>query len=476
MHATRSALLGIVATAVLSATRAPAQTTAVPADYAAVLDSVVEREVHELGGAGVAVAIVRDDRVIYARGFGVRDVEGGAPVTPVMLFRVGSVTKMFTAALLLELADDGRIDLDAPVARYLPWAPPKIGAIRVRQLLTHTAGLRDALAPRPMYDPSALERECRSLADSSAFIGPAAPTGASWSYSNTGYALAGCVAEAAGKKPYAVLLSERLLTPLGMSRSTVNPFEAVTSDFALGHDWTPAGPHLRRAYAAAAPDAPAADLITSVNELARFVIALMNGGRIDGRQAIPTAVVERMLRPEVEALYSRSTDPTRYGYGLYHREWRGVTLVEHLGRYEGFAADVVMVPSRQFAVTVAANTGGTYFEDTKRRAFELGLPLAAPAPLTPAAPGPGAELDAAGTYGFAANTIQLSVSEGTLRFRQDTATRALIRVRRDVYSVPRPPGFGPVAAVALYIIRDSVGRAAAISYFNRIRPRITEKP
>jgi CubicO group peptidase (beta-lactamase class C family) len=468
---------GIVTATVLWASRAPAQTTEVSARYGGVLDTLVARELHELGGAGVAVAVVKDD-VVYARGFGVRDVESGVPVTPDMLFHVGSVTKMFTAALLLELADEGKIDLDAPVARYLPWAAAKIGTIHVRQLLTHTAGLRDAFAPQPMYDPAALERQCRSLVDSSAFIGPAAPTGASWSYSNIGYALAGCVAEAVGKKPYAVLLAERILTPVGMTRSTINPFEAVTSSFALGHDWTPSGPRLRRAYGAADAQAPAGELITSVNELARFMIALMHGGRIEGRQAIPAGVVGRLLRPEVAALYSRTTDPAFYGYGLFHREWRGVTIVEHPGRFAGFAAGAVMVPSRRFALIVAANTTGIYLQDTERRLLELelGLPPAATAQVTQAASGSGLELDAAGTYGFAPNRIQLTASEGRLHFQQDTVTRVLTRVRRDVYSVPQPPGFSRGEPMALYILRDSAGRPTAISYFNRTRPRVIEKP
>jgi CubicO group peptidase (beta-lactamase class C family) len=383
-------------------------------------------------------------------------------------FRAGSITKVFTATLVLGLADEGKVNLRAPISAYLSWLPPRLGGLTLYQLLTHSSGLRDDARFQPAYDPAWLEQTCRAIPDATAFTG----IGPVWSYSNQGYAFAGCVVQAVGGELFPALLAERVLRPIGMSRATLNPLEAATGDLAVGHDWTVSGPQQRRVYLATATHAPAGDLIVSANELARFAIVLMNAGRIDDQQAIPSRVADRLLRPEVDATYWGTTDPVKYGYGLFHRTWRGVQVVEHVGLMAGFSADLVMVPAQHFAVIVLANTSRTYFEDTKRTAMEIALSLG-PAPAVARVDVPAIDAaDALGAYGFGTSLVKLVEREGRLAFEQGTEARFVQASRRDAYLVPDPPGNAPVKQVALYVLRDSAGRPMAISYFGRVRPRV----
>src|SRR5947207_1147475 len=116
-------------------------------DFSAV-EQTAREELARLRVPGAAIAIVQKDRVIYAKGFGTANVETGEPMRPEMLFRLGSTTKMFTAMALAELAQEGKIDLDAPIGRYLPWLPPRLSQVTASQLLSHTAGILDTA---PMY-------------------------------------------------------------------------------------------------------------------------------------------------------------------------------------------------------------------------------------------------------------------------------------------------------------------------------------
>ncbi len=166
------------------------------------LDSLVRAELARSGTPGASVAVVANGRIVYAKGFGVADVERGDPVTTETLFRVGSVTKMFTGALLAQLAELGRIDLQAPISRYVPELEGKrVGTVTSHQLLTHTAGWLDNAVPYGRMGESALGEVMREVTDTLFLTDP----GQVLSYSNPGYSMLGYVAERAGGKRYAAL-------------------------------------------------------------------------------------------------------------------------------------------------------------------------------------------------------------------------------------------------------------------------------
>ena len=236
-----------------------------------------------------------------------------------MLFRLGSTTKMLTATAALGLAVEGKVDINAPISKYIKWLYPKIGSLTLHQLLSHTAGLIDEAVMNGFHDDSALGAGIRQWNADWFFTEP----GAVFSYSNPGYWLAGYLVESVTGKPYADAMAQQVFQPLGMSRSTLRPLMAMTWPLAQGHE---DGRVIRPA-----PDNtanwPAGSAFSSVPELSRFVIALMNGGRLEGKQALPAEVVARMLEP-----HAKTADPgSSYGYGLYFSERRSVHWAEHTG-------------------------------------------------------------------------------------------------------------------------------------------------
>src|SRR5918999_2952992 len=188
------------------------------------LEQVVADELRNTGTPGGAIAAVLGDRVIYTKAFRIANVETNEPVRPEMLFRLGSTTKMFTAAALVSLAERGAIDLDAPVGSYVTGLNAKVGRVTGDQLLSHQSGFFDEAPMLGSNDETALEQEVRSWTDARFFTEP----GTIFSYSNPGYWFAGFLIEHASKRQYADQLDESIFKPLGMKSTTLRPMVAMT--------------------------------------------------------------------------------------------------------------------------------------------------------------------------------------------------------------------------------------------------------
>src|SRR5262245_3364665 len=155
------------------------------------LERVVLAELEETKTPGAVVAIVQGETIVYKKGFGVSNVETAQAVTPDMLFRIGSMTKMYTAAALVSLAEEGKIDLNAPIGKYLEGLPPRLASLTAHQLMSHTAGLADGANLFGKHDESALAEEVRGYKDTMFFTDP----GAVFSYANPGFVIAGYLVE-----------------------------------------------------------------------------------------------------------------------------------------------------------------------------------------------------------------------------------------------------------------------------------------
>ncbi|HEY3138432.1 MAG TPA: serine hydrolase [Blastocatellia bacterium] len=339
------------------------------------LEKAALDELRETNTPGAAVAVVSGDRIVYVKGLGLSNVETGNPVTPEMLFRTGSVGKMFTAALLTSLAEEGKIKLDEPIGKYVRGLSPKLSQVTSQQLLSGTAGLIDG---EPLYGPqdeSALAKTVRSWNDDIFFLEP----GKLYSYSNLGYIIAGLVAEDVGGKRYAELMSERIFAPLGMKSTTFRPTMAMTRPLSQGHDSDRnSKPVVHRPFVESTPSWPAGFMYSNVYDLARFAIAFMNGGKIDGRQVLSPAVIGMMSTPHADILGENPSGWPRngkYGYGLIIQNFRGVQMVWHGGSIGGFGAMFVMVPQQRFAVIILGNKTGRWMYKTAEKAMELMLPL-----------------------------------------------------------------------------------------------------
>lgn len=388
------------------------------------LERVVLRELKETNTPGAAVGVVSGGRVVYAKGFGVSNVETGTPVTPDMLFRVGSVTKMLTAAVFVSLAEEKGIALDAPIGDALRGLGPRLSSVTPRQLLSHSAGVIDYARICCAQEESGLAAQVRAHKDEDYFF---AEPGRIFSYSNPSYIVAGYAIQELTGKPYADAMDERLFRPLRMTRSTFRPTVAMTFPLSQGHDAAgDARPTIVRPSVNNVGDWPAGFAYSNVFDLARFAVAFMDGGRIDGRQVLSSSVIATLSNAYVEVPFSWDIpeglyEGAKYGHGFFTLEYRGARLLHHGGVINGFGAFVLMAPDHRVAVIILANRTGSILGKTLEKAMELSLPLrpSSRSPRRRPTPMTRAEIETyTGTYVNGLLRIELFVRDGKL-FRKD---------------------------------------------------------
>ena len=353
-----------------------ARAQSAPADFRK-LDEAVAAALKETKTPGAAVAVVSGERVVYAKGFGVADSETGRPVTPDTLFRIGSTTKIFTALTLLSLAEEGKINLDRPVGEYAKGLTPALARLTAAQLLSHTAGMIDVDPDYGPHDESALGETVRTWGDDFVFTEP----GRVFSYSNEGYDLLGYVIEQAGGKPYARQVRERVIVPLGIPHSAFRLDVAMTYPFSQGHQLSEDGKvKVLRPFPDNVVGWPNGFLFSSAADLARLAVALLNGGRLEGKQVIPPDVLAQMFTPHADIpVAGRAAGSVRYGYGMQLSEYRGTRLSMHDGAMAGFTSIFRMAPERRFALVALGNLSEKSLDGVWRAAFETMVPAAPPA-------------------------------------------------------------------------------------------------
>lgn len=299
---------------------------------------------------GMAVGLLRDgERVTLAAG--VAGLETGFPVLADTRFQIGSITKIVTTTLVMQLVDEGRVALDAPIAGYLPALqlsePAATQSLTMRHLLTHTGGFfgdrfadygagEDALA-RAVADFSGLRQYTRP--------------GELWMYSNLGFQLAGRVAEHLLGAPFEALVRERIFAPLGMDASTFFAEEAISYPVAAGHLTDAAGTTtVTHAWAKSRCRNPQGGMLATVGDLLRFAQAHLDGGALDGVGIVSAASAAAMQRPQVAAIQA-----PHWGLGWWVDTVDGETIVGHGGVTNGFQAQLTLVPGRGTAFAFLSN-------------------------------------------------------------------------------------------------------------------------
>ena len=290
-----------------------------------------------LEGPGASVLVFRDGEIVFSRGYGMADLEGGRAAAPDTNYRLASVTKQFTAAAVLRLVEKGRLSLDEKLRAHFPSLPVEVDAVTVEHLLTHTSGLidyEDVMAPD---SPTVYDRDVLRLLETqrSTYFAP----GSGYRYSNSGYALLALVVEKVSGESFARFLEREIVAPLGM-RDTVAHQEGTSVVARRAYGYSRAGDGWRRTdqsnTSAVLGDG---GVYASVVDLARWLDALDRG-------AFAEASVPRVA----------TSDPNiRYGYGWRVSEHQGHALVMHTGETIGFRNALVRFPGRRLGVVVLTN-------------------------------------------------------------------------------------------------------------------------
>jgi CubicO group peptidase (beta-lactamase class C family) len=340
------------------------------------VDAFVRRRMETLHTPGLAVVVVEDGGVAFSRGYGWADVAAGRPMTETTPVGLASTTKGLTALAVLQLVEAGRVDLDAPVARYLPAfrvADARGAAITLRHLLTHQAGLPGSAAFDGAQDDGALARHVGALRD----VGLRWPPGAGYEYANDGYAVAGLVVQEVAGRPYERVVEERIFAPLDMTGSTFDPARAAAGGLAQGYTKRrgAVGP------VATVPSrgmAPAGMAFSTARDAGRYLLALLQGGALGAARVLSAAGIDALWTPAAPV-----GDGVAYGLGWQLREAEGLRLVEHGGNVPWGGAMFLLLPDRGVAVGVLANLAGPEKEAVAEDVLRLvlgGNPAARAAP------------------------------------------------------------------------------------------------
>ncbi|HEU0078522.1 MAG TPA: serine hydrolase domain-containing protein [Longimicrobiaceae bacterium] len=321
---------------------------------------------------GISVAVARGDQIILEKGYGLADRESGRPATRETVFEIGSITKQFTAAAVLRLAEEGKLSLDDGVGEHLPELRERGAGIRLRHLLSHTSGLSSAWAVPDLGAPSSPGVVVDSLAARPVEFAP----GERFAYNNNGYILLGRVVEKVSGMPYPEYLRTRFLAPLGLA--SIAPCDRFPAGRrAKGYRHPTRGPAVPAAAESHHPTvtSSAGILCATAGDLLRWERALATG---------------RVVRPESYRLMTTRTvlgsgRPAGYGMGMQVMELDGRAVVGHGGGLPGFVTEATYVPGDSLGVVVLTN--GVYAGQLVRQLSEaiareaLGLPRAGVADL-----------------------------------------------------------------------------------------------
>jgi CubicO group peptidase (beta-lactamase class C family) len=351
----------VLTTILFAVLLAPAVSTQQPL---ADLDAYISKTIKDWRTPGLAIAVVKGGQVVFARGYGVRELGKPEPVDTRTLFAIGSTTKAMTAALVGMLVDEHKVEWDAPVTRYLPWLQLKDPAVTreltVRDLLTHRAGLGNAdyLWYGQRNSTEEILRRVR-------LIDPSYPVRSGFIYQNIMYAAAGAVIEAASGRSWAETIRSRIFQPLGM-RDTIATAASLASQPNVASPHGIVDGHVRVIENVSVdPVAAAGAVWSNVDDMAKWMRFLLDGGRAagDGGQRLLSAqTFAELFTPQTIAPFemyptTRLTRPhwMTYGLGWFQQDYRGQAVDFHTGSIDGMVAIHGLIRDEQLGVYVLGN-------------------------------------------------------------------------------------------------------------------------
>ena len=313
--------------------------------FKAVAEEIVEG-MARLPIPGLAVGVLHAGQT-YSAGFGVTSVENPLPVTADTLFQTGSITKTFTATILMRLMEQGRLELDRPIRAYLPdfHLSDKDVAARatIRHLLTHTGGwLGDYFNDFGSGDDAQ-----QKMVEAIATLPQWTPLGEVWSYCNTGFNIAGRIIEVITGQTYEAAAQALLLDPLEMKHSFYFPHDVMVHRFAVGHEVIEQQPHVARPWPIGRAGHPVGGVVSTINDLLKYAQFHMS----DGQGLLKAETLKLMQTPQVPA-----SGLDVFGLSWFITPIGDTPVLRHGGATHGFTAELTLVPSRQFAIVTLTNS------------------------------------------------------------------------------------------------------------------------
>lgn len=334
------------------------------------IDALIAQQMEQYKAPGMGFALILRGKVVYSKGYGVRDINSKTPVNPDTLFAVGSIAKSFTSLALMQQVAANHLRLDVPVMEYLPslkFSDPEKGRkVTLRHLLSHASGLAryDAWIFDPSFDTA------QKILETVAQIPFASEPGSTFDYNNQNFIIAGAVLERITGKPWAEYVRQNIFRPLGLSRAQITFDEAVKAgNYATPHSFTATGLQAVPPFDRFTAIAPAGGIHASVNDLARFLQFQLNAQQT----MLPKALWSEMHQQQVSAGTFDATQPAAlndirgYGLGWFLGEYRGLKGFAHGGNINGFTSMIFALPKQELGMVLLTNLNqANDFLDTTR--------------------------------------------------------------------------------------------------------------
>ncbi len=428
--------------------------TAADDALAAKIDAVMAA-VYKPGEPGAAVIVRKDGRTVLRKGYGMADLELGVPVSPDMVFRLGSITKQFTAVAVLLLAQDGKLGLQDEITKFLPDYPAQGRKITVEHLLTHTSGIQsytDLSEWLPLWRKDMTLPELIGLfKDKPMQFEP----GRSWAYNNSGFVLLGAIIEKLSGLTYETFLEERIFKPLGLKSSYYGSAERIIPRRVPGYQEGKGG-FVNAPYLSMSQPYAAGSLLSTVDDLAVWSDAVFAG------KLVKKEWLDRAFTPYKLA----DGESSGYGYGWFMADFAGHRSIEHGGGINGFSTYEMTLPEDRIFIAILTNSAISG-RDPEPRAVQIAwLTLGLPEPARKAVTLPARDLDAfAGVYANERKQEYYFSREGDklLAQRQGGA-------RNELYAASATEFFLKDNPARFVFAKDGKGRVSGLRIQSRIGP------
>lgn len=348
-------------------TRASPKTTSTSKNPLDGLDGYIESAMKDWEVPGLAIAVVKDDRLVYSRGFGVRELGKPEKVTPRTMFAMASHTKAFTATALGLLVAEGKIAWDDPATKYLPWFqmfdPYVTRELTVRDLLCHRCGLGTWQGDLMWYGSDLSRRE---VLERVRFLRPEFSFRSKFGYCNLAFVAAGEILPAVTGQSWEETLRRRLFEPMGMHRTNTDLGVTTRMDDVARPHTLVKGKVVPVAYRQTKNTAPAGAINSCVEDWSRWMRLQLNEGMLDGKRIVPARIVNETRTPQnfqATRVASGKLNFSAYGLGWGLRLYHGRLLVSHSGGLDGMVSLTILVPEERLGVVVVTNYDEHEFYD-----------------------------------------------------------------------------------------------------------------